>query len=191
MELVHGNFLAFLKLFFIPQDFLFSLFGAIFWFSIIFLIKTHHSQKERLKYLDAIVHAFLLSSIVWYLASFLWGQTYGIPLSSPLSVTYNHIDSIIKDRSPLFPLSLLYMLTSVGIIFGLRKFSLTKRVPDGFMGYIGIGIFSLILFFGEYLSGSRKDIFYDYFSLGLNQIWALIGIIFVVIWLLRIIQKRV
>jgi membrane-associated HD superfamily phosphohydrolase len=191
MELVEGNILEFFKLFFIPQNYLFSLVGAIFGFTLVFLIKTHTIKKERPRYLDVIIYAFLASSLLGYFGSLLWGQIYGIPYSWPLSITYTHSDSIIKDRAALFPLAFLYILLNSALLIGLMKFAHKNVLPEGFIGYVGMAGFSLIVFLGEFLSGARKDIFYDYFGLGLNQIGALIGLIFAILWLLRLIQKKI
>jgi uncharacterized membrane protein len=71
MELLSGNLFSFLQLFFIPQRYMFSLFGAVFGFIVIFLIKTHQQKKDRAKYIDAIMYAFLFSSLLGYLATLL------------------------------------------------------------------------------------------------------------------------
>ena len=192
VELVNGNILEFLRLFFIPQDYLFSLFWAIFGFSLVFLIKTHSIKKDRPQYIDALVFAFLFASLLGYFWALLGGQVYGIPIDSPLSITYTHQDSIVKDRAPLFPLAFLYMVFSLAIIMVLRQFSShNKSIPNGFIGSIGIGMISLMVLLGEFLSGARKDILYDIFSLSLNQIWALIGLTFAILWILRLIQKKI
>lgn len=191
MELFDGKIVEFLKLFFIPQNYLFSLFGAIVGFTLIFSIKTHTIKKERGRYLDAIILAFLFSCLLWYFGSLLGGQVYGIPFSSPISITYDHVDTIVKDRAPLFPLALLYIILIWGILYSIQRISTRKVFPDGFIGYIGIGAFSLMIFLGEFLDGARKDIFYDFFSLSLNQLWALLGLIFAILWILRLIQKRI
>lgn len=191
MELLSGNVLSFLHLFFVPQKYMFSLFGAVFGFLLVFLIKTHSQKKDRPRYLDAIMYAFLFSSLLGYIATLLGGQVFGIPFHSPISLIYDHPDSIVKDRAPLFPLAIFYMILTSGIIYGLRKFEQKNPLPDGFIGYIGIGSYALMLFIGEFLSGNRKDIFYDYFGLGLNQFGAVLGLIFAIIWILRLIQKRI
>jgi hypothetical protein len=71
MDLLSGDVFGFLKLFFIPQNYLFSLFGAIVGFSLVFIIKTHKNKKERPRYIDAIVWAFLPASMLGYFASML------------------------------------------------------------------------------------------------------------------------
>lgn len=191
MELLSGNIFSFLHLFFIPQRYTFSLFGAFFGFIVIFFIKTHAQKKDRSRYIDAIMYAFLFSSLLWYIAALFGGQIYGTPFSSPISITYTHVDSIVKDRASLFPLAIFYLFATIGIILSLLRFERKNILPHGFIGYVGMGAYGILLFFWEFLSGGRKDIFYDYFSLGINQIGAIICILIAISWILRLIQKRV
>lgn len=191
MELTDGKILSFLKLFFTPQNYYFSLFWAIVWFFLVFLIKTHSSKKERPRYIDAIVPAFLTTLIPGYIWAFLWWQVYGIPYAWVFSVSYHHADSIVKDKAELFPLALIYAAFCLWICIGIKKWSQWKTHPDGFIWYLWIASFSFLLLIGEFFSGWRKDIFYDYFGLWLNQIWALCGLIFATLWILRIIGKKV
>jgi hypothetical protein len=72
------------------------------------------------------------------------------------------------------------MLTAV-ILYGLTRFERMNPLPAGFIGSIGFGAYALMLFLGEFLSGNRKDILYDYFGLGLNQIGAVLGLIFAIV----------
>jgi hypothetical protein len=198
-SLVKGEFIEFFKLFFIPPNYLFSLFGGIVGFFLVFLIKTRWARESRPKYLESIVFAFLYSCILWYAWAFLGGQVFGIPFDSPFSITYTHSNSIVKDSVPLFPLALFYILWIMGIIFGLQKFWKIHTLPDGFLWLIGIGCFSLLVFFGEFLSGDRQDIFYDlvmrmtrwFFWLSLNQIWALIGVTLSILWILRTAEHEI
>ena len=71
MELAYGHIFSFLRLFFIPQDYHFSLFGAIFGFGLVFMILTSKNKKERPAYLDVIAHAFLWSALLGYFAALL------------------------------------------------------------------------------------------------------------------------
>ena len=66
MELIDGNILEFLRLFFIPQNYLFSLSGAVFGFFLVFIIKTHSRKEDRAKYIDIILPAFLYSALLGY-----------------------------------------------------------------------------------------------------------------------------
>jgi prolipoprotein diacylglyceryltransferase len=198
-SLVRGHFIDFLRQFFIPPNYLFSLVGGIIGFFIVFFTKTRHTPQDRSRYLEAIVMAFLGASLLWFLGAFLGWQVYGVPFQSPISVTYDHLDSIVKDRAPLFPLAIFYIMCITGIIVFLRKFQSRHHLPDGFIGFLGIGLFSLLVFFWEFLSGARKDIFYDLvlslsggtIGLSLNQIGALVGIIIALLWLMQIAQKKI
>lgn len=190
MDLFNGNIGKFFHLFFAPKEYFFSLFGAILGFMIVFLIKTRHEKKNRLCYLDAIIYAFLFSAILGYFWAFLGWQVYGIPFNSPISLVYDHKDSIITGRSALFPLPILYMIVATGILFFIEKFSKKNHLPDGFIGFLGMGLFFSCLFLGEFLSGSRKDMFYDVFYLSLNQIGALILIIISILWIWKIANRQ-
>lgn len=189
MELVHGNIVSFLRLFFIPQDYFFSLFGAVFGFFLVFFILTEDHKKDRRKYLDAIMEAFLWAGLLGYFAALLWGQIYGVSWNSPFSLIYDHKNSIVNYRTPLFPLAIVYILSLVGIIFSIKKLS-HLDLPHGYRGYVTLAVFSAVIFILEFLSGSRKDIFYDYFSLSLSQIGAVIGIIVSILGILRISNSR-
>jgi hypothetical protein len=197
-SLVQGDFIEFLRQFFTPPSYLFSLFWGIIGFLIVFFAKTRKIPTDRSRYLEPIVMAFLGASLLWFLGAFLGWQVYGIPFRSPISVTYDHVDSIVKDRAPLFPLAILYIICVAGIIAFLRKFQAQHRLPDGFIGFLGIGLFSIMLFFWEFLSGTRKDIFYDTIlsltggtlGLSINQIGTLIGIIIALLWLMRITERK-
>ena len=191
MDLLHGNIIEFLRNFFIPQEYHFSLFGSVLGFILIFIILTHRQKKERLKYIDAILYAFLWSALLGYLAALLWGQIYGVPWHSPFSITYTHQDSIVDMKTPLFPLAILYMICVGWILFGLKKLSQKIHLPDGYIGYLGLGLFSGMVFLGEFLSGTRKDIFYDIFYLGLTQIGWLLGVIIALLGILRLTEKKI
>lgn len=197
--LFHGEFIDFFRLFFIPPNYLFSFFGWAFGFMLVFYIKTRTNVEARPKYLEAIVYAFLWASILWYFWSFLWGQVYGIPFDSFISVSYRHADSIVKDSVPLFPLAPFYMILSGVILAGLILAGKKHHFPEWFLWYVGIGCFSLVLFFWEFLSGSRSDIFYDlvlimthgFFWMSLNQIGSLIGLSISIWWILRITEHEI
>lgn len=196
--LFQGAFVDFFRLFFIPPNYLFSFFGWAFGFMLVFYIKTRSAKETRPKYLEAIIFAFLWASLLWYFGAFLWGQVYGIPFNSFISVTYTHVDSIVKDSVPLFPLAPFYMICILFILVWLYTAGKRAHFPVGFLWYVGLGCFSLLIFLGEFLSGSRNDIFYDLvirlthwlFWMSLNQIWALIGISMSFIWVLRITEKE-
>jgi Prolipoprotein diacylglyceryl transferase len=190
-ELFHGNILWFLKWFFITQDYHFSLFGAIFGFAIVFLFMSRSTKEDRLPYLDVIVFAGLYSALLGYFGALLGGQVYGIAWDSPISLMYDHKNSIVTARSALFPLPAVYMLAVAGILFFLTRLSQMTRLPAGYTGSFGAGLFGAMLFLFEFASGTRKDIFYDYFALGMSQIGGVILIVMAILGIWRLTEKRI
>lgn len=190
-KLFDGKIFEFLKLFFTPENYHFSLFGWIFWFFLIFFWSTRNIKRDRLRYFDALTLAFLYSSLLGYLATLLWGQIYGIPFDSFFSITYTHRGSIVWLRSAVFPLPIFYMISIAILIYGLTRFE--KKIgelPDGFMGYLSLWLFSGMIFLWEFLNGS-DDMFQSLFYLNLNQIGAIIGIILSLLWIFRNIEKTI
>ncbi len=190
-DLMNGNIIEFLRLFFTPENYHFSLFGWVFGFFMVFFVRTSSMQKDRLRYLDAIVWAFLYSALLGYFATFLWGQIYGIPFHSFISIIYTHKESIVWLRSALFPLPIFYIFWVTLILVFLKTFQRRiQEIPHGFLGFIALWLYSGLLFLGEFLNGS-EDMFHSYFALDLNQIGACIGIIISFIWIFRNIEKKI
>lgn len=191
MELSDGNIIEFLRLFFTPESYHFSLFWWIFGFLIVFFSLTRAHKIERLRYFDAITWAFLYAALFGYFASLMGGQIYGFSMDSWISISYDHKESIVPIRTGTFPLAIFYILGTLGTISWMRWFEKKMgQIPYGFMGFIGIGIFSGMVFLGEFMNGS-EDMFESYFFLNLNQIGALIGIIISLIWIYRNIEKKI
>lgn len=190
-ELSNGNVWEFMKLFFTPWHYQFSLVGGVLGFIGVFLYLTREKRKDRPRYLDAMVWAFLSAALLGYIAALLGGQIYGIRYDGPFSIIYTHKLSIVPYHTGVFPLPIIYCIGTALILIFMRsverKFT---EIPAGFIGYIGVGIFSSMIFLGEFLSGS-EDMFESYFLLNLNQFWALFGIIFSVIWIYRNIEKKI
>lgn len=191
-ELFTGHFLSFLKLFFTPENYHFSLFGGIFWFFLVFFWSTRTIQHDRLRYFDAIIWAFLYSSLLGYFAALLGGQIYGIPFDSFFSIIYTHKESIVGlPVSKVFPLPVVYMFWVSGILLALTHFEKKfGELPDGFIGYLALGLYSGLVFLWEFLNGSQ-DMFQSYFFLNLNQIGAFLGIIISLLWIFRNIEKKI
>lgn len=191
VELSRWNIGQFLRLFFTPESYHFSLFGWVFWFFLIFFHLTRKQKKDRPRYFDAVSWAFLYSALLWYLAALLWGQIYGLSFHSFISIVYDHKESIVTLRWPLFPLPVIYILMTGGILFFLDRFE--KKIgelPDWFLWYIALWLFCGMVFLWEFLNGS-EDMFESYFYLNLNQIGALVGIIISIVWIYRNIEKKI
>lgn len=156
--------------FLLMSDYNFSLMGGIFGFMVVLLFQLKRFMISSRKYIDAIVLAFLFASIIGFIGAFFGGQIYGRPTDSFMGIAATSDGSNTPYASPMFPLALLYSLTSFLLFFCLylaRKF--TKI--EGLVGYMGILLFSIILFSAEFYSGGT-DIFKAYVFFNLNQIGA-------------------
>lgn len=179
----------FLKQFFITEDYHLSLAGWIIGWLIIILWKAKKEGKNLEQLIDSIVMAFLISAPIAYFGALLGGQIYGIPFDSFFSISYTDKNSIVPWDIPRFPLPVFYILACVGIVLFLRKLQSRVAHPIGFIGYVGLGIYSSILFLGEFL-GASEDMFSSFRPyITLNQIVAVVGIIFSCIWILNRIRK--
>jgi prolipoprotein diacylglyceryltransferase len=168
VDLVEGTgILNFLREFFITEDYHLSLAGGIFGFFVILFWKIRRSPKVIEKYLNVIVMAFLMSAPIGYFGALLGGQIYGIPFDSLFSLSYTNKESIVPGGMPRFPLPILYIIATVGIVFFLRKITKEQSYPPGFVGYVGMGLYGGILFLLEFLnsSGDMFSSFPPYLSL--------------------------
>jgi phosphatidylglycerol:prolipoprotein diacylglycerol transferase len=150
------------------SDYNFSLMGGILGFMIVLLFQLKKFKISARKYIDAIVLAFLFASIVGFIGAFFGGQIYGRPTDSFMGIAATNDNSNTPYTSPMFPLALLYSSVSFILFFCLylvRKF--TKI--EGLVGYIGVLLFSIILFSAEFYTGGT-DIFKAYVFFDLNQI---------------------
>jgi len=154
--------------FLLMSDYNFSLMGGILGFMIVLFLQLKRFNISSRKYIDAIVLAFLFSSVIGFIGAFFGGQIYGQPTDSFVGIAATNDFSNTPYTSPMFPLALLYSIASFILFFCLyliRKF--TKI--EGFVGYLGILLFSLILFSAEFYSGGT-DLFRAYVFFNLNQI---------------------
>lgn len=171
----------FLYAFFVSNNYNISLAGWVFGFFLIFLWKTHKSSIPKISYLDIILPAFLIASIIAYIGSYFGWQVYGIPYSWLWAIEYNTKFSTLPPNSPRFPLPFLYTFASTCLVW--VYFLLSKRsLPNGFIWSALMCLFAVVLFFWEFLSG-KPDIFEVYMRL--NQLIAIIICIIGIIWILR------
>lgn len=171
--------MEFLQNFFITDNYNLSLAGGIIGFAIVFFWKTRDQKNMHERYLDAIVPSFLIASIVGYFGAFLGGHIYGVSSSLFFAVDYNTKYSSIPGK--LFPLAILYILITIGLLVVWRKFE-NKNIPDGYVGNILLGGIGVMLFFGEFLSG-KPDMFEIFIRL--NQLVGICFIIVAIVWILK------
>jgi prolipoprotein diacylglyceryltransferase len=182
-----GDIFAFLKQFFITDNYSLSFAGGVIGFLMVFFYKTWNKAKDRPKYWDSIVPAFLIAASIGYIATLLGGQIYGIVLDSWFSIHYTSPDSIVPFQNPTFPLPIMYSIFSLLITYFLYRIDTKILLPEWLIGYIGMGVFSVILLLWEFLSGA-SDLFSSRIYLDLTQILALALISYALIWILRIIR---
>ncbi len=182
-----GDIFTFLKQFFITDNYSLSFAGGVIGFMILFFWKTRYFPKDRPKYWDSIIPAFLIAAIVWYIGTLLGGQIYGIVMDTPFSITYQSPESIVPFQNPTFPLPILYSLFCIAIAYFLYRIETKMPLPDWFIGYMGMGIFSIFLFLAEFLNGT-SDLFSSRVYINMTQLIALGLISYALICLLRIIK---
>ncbi|MCK9272498.1 prolipoprotein diacylglyceryl transferase [Candidatus Gracilibacteria bacterium] len=173
--------------FFFMSDYNFSLIGGVVGFFIVLYINIKKFKLKGNKYIDAVVLSFLFAAVIGYIGTFLGGQVYGKPTDLPIGITYNNPLSKNPYSSPTFPLAIVYSIISFLLFTGLYITRVFVKI-EGFVGYIGIIIFSSFLLIFEFFNGS-PDIFNSLIYVNLTQIGAL-GLILIGIRGLRKIYKN-
>lgn len=154
--------------FLLMSDYNFSLMGGVLGFMIVLLFQLKRFKISARKYIDAIVLSFLFAAIIGFIGAFFGGQIYGRPTDSFMGIAATSDVSNTPYTSPMFPLALLYSFVSFILFFCLylvRKFTKIEWL----VGYVGILLFSVMLFSAEFYSGGT-DIFKAYVFFNLNQI---------------------
>lgn len=173
--------------FFLMTDYNMSFIGGVIGFLLVLIYKLYRYQQSHEKYIDVVVVSFFFAAIVGYLSAMLGGQIYGRPTSLPIGIVYQGEDMNIPYTSAVIPLALFYSLLSFltfSILYILKEM---YRIP-GFVGYVGIGLFSTFLLVGEFFSGT-EDIAYSMTGLNITQFGAITGIFFSGIWMIKQIRK--
>lgn len=184
----NGDIFGFLRQFFITDNYSLSFAGGVIGFIWVFLWKTRKNTKDRARYWDAIMPAFLIAASIGYMGTLLGGQIYGIVFDSVFSITYSNFDSIVPFQNPTFPLPILYVVLSLLTAFSLYRIENRIQLPVWWIGYIGMGIFSTFLFLGDFLNWA-PDLFSSRIYLNTTQLLALGCIISAIIWLLSTLKR--
>ncbi len=161
--------------FFATVDYNFSLFGAMFWFFLVFFILLRLRREKAIKYIDWIVLSFLMVLVVWYFWALLWGQVYWKITNYWIEITYTNPFSPIAS-TPVFPLPVVYSILFFIEFASLYILSMYIKVK-WFIWYIWLVIFSLIIIIFENFSG-RYDMLSTIFFINFNQLLAFFLLIF-------------
>ncbi|MFZ4462104.1 MAG: prolipoprotein diacylglyceryl transferase family protein [Patescibacteria group bacterium] len=164
--------------FFLMSDYNLSFIGGVIGFVIVLGYKLIRFNQPQEKYVDTVVLAFLFAAVIGYIGAFLGGQIYGRPTSLPIGIIYKNESANVPYTSAIIPLAILY---SIGSFFLFSALYILRELikVEGFLGYVGIALFSLMLFIGEFFSGS-DDTLSNLITLNFTQVGALLGLIFAV-----------
>lgn len=161
--------------FFLMNEYSFSLFGAIFWFFLVLKILTRLEKSSMTRYIDGVVLSFLFVLVIWYIGALFWGQVYGKPSDFWIEISYTNSYTQVEYQVPVFPLPIVYALFSFFIFSGLYILSLFIHIK-GFIGYIGLILFSAMILVFDGFSG-KQDILSVVSPFNLPQVFALILIL--------------
>ena len=161
--------------FFIMNDFNFSLFGAIFWFLVVLKILTRLEKSSITRYIDGLVLSFLFILVVWYIWSFFGWQVYGRETMMSIDILYSNPYTPVPYQVPVFPLPIIYALTSFLLFSSMYMLSLFVHIR-GYIGYIGLMLFWATIIIFESFSG-KQDIISVVSVFNLPQIYALVLIV--------------
>ncbi len=153
------------------SDYNFSLMWGVLGFMIVLIFQLKRFKISARKYIDAIVLAFLFASVIGFIGAFFGGQIYGRPTDSFMWIAATSDMSNTPYTSPMFPLAIVYSIVSFVLFFCLYIVRKLTKI-EGLVGYIGITLFSLIMFGAEFYTG-WTDIFKAHIYFNLNQIGAL------------------
>ncbi len=182
------SLVSFLKDLLITKNYDLTLSGWIFGFFGAFWVLTQWKQKKyKEKYLDIIVPAFLFAGVIGYFGALLGGQIYGFSTDAFYGLYYTHKYSPIPFNQWTFPLPILYIFFIVGLLGLWYKIS-KLDTPDGYVGYLFMGIYGIGIFFLEFFSGSI-GMLESYIFINFNQLIGIFLAIFSVIWLLKYLKK--
>lgn len=166
----------FFQNFFLMNDYNLSFVGGVLGFVLVLAYKLFRFNQPKERYIDTVVLAFFFAAIVGYIGSFLGGQIYGQPTDLAIGVIYKGENIVVPYTSAIIPLAIFYSIGSFALFSSLYIIRQIIKI-DGFVGYIGIAIFSVMLFIGEFFSGT-DDSLSSYIYLNLTQLGAIVGVLF-------------
>ncbi len=158
------------------SEYNFSLFWAIFGFWLVFFILTRLERSSITRYIDGVVLSFLGVLIVWYIGAFFGWQVYGRETTLGIEIMYTNAFTPVPYQVPIFPLPIVYAILSFLIFSAMYILSLFIHVR-GYIGYVGLLLFSAMILVFEFFSG-KQDILSVYSVFNLPQVFAL----FLAIW---------
>lgn len=175
--------------FFVMSDYNFSLYWAFFGFFLVLLYSLKAHKVPSHKYVDVSVLSFLFVSWLGYIGAFLWGQIYGRETNFWIEVLYNHPYSQVPYEVAIFPLALIYAVATF-ILFSVLYTLFSFINVRGLIGYIGFIAFNALVIFLEYFSGKYDIVKTWLVYMNMNQLLAIIFIVFAIYKLARILLQQ-
>lgn len=161
--------------FFIMSDFNFSLFWAIFWFLVVLKVLTKLEKSSITRYIDGVVLSFLFILIFWYIGAFFGWQVYGRETMMSIDILYSNPYTPVPYQVPIFPLPIVYTLSSFIIFSAMYILSLFIHIR-WYIWYIGLILFSAMILVFESFSW-KQDILSVVSIFNLPQLYACILIL--------------
>lgn len=158
--------------FFIMSNYNFSLFWAIFGFLLVAFINIKIEKSSMRKYIDGLTLSFLFVLFLGFVWALLGGQVYGRETTFGIEILYSHPFTLVPYQVPIFPLPIVYAITSFLLFSVLYILSALIHIR-GLIGYLGLLVFSATVLILESFSG-RFDILSAYVFFNLNQVYALV-----------------
>jgi prolipoprotein diacylglyceryltransferase len=158
--------------FFLMNEYSFSIFGAIFWFLVVLWILTRLERSSITRYIDGVVLSFLFVLVLGYIGSLFGGQVYGKPTDLGIEISYTNSYTQVEYQVPIFPLPIIYAFISFLIFSWLSILSLFLHMK-GFIGYMGLILFSIMILIFESFSW-KQDIISVSSIFNLPQIFSFI-----------------
>lgn len=175
--------------FFIMNDYNFSLYWAIFGFLIVLIYLLKSNKLKWDKYVDVSMLSFLFVATLWYIWAFFWWEVYGRETTFWIEVIYNHPYSQVPYEVAIFPLALVYAIVSFllfSVLYSLFMFLNIRWL----VGYIWLIAFNAIVVWLDNYSWKYDIVKTQLLFINLNQIFAILFILFATIKLVQLIRNR-
>ena len=162
--------------FFIMNDYNFSLFWCIIWFTIVFLLNLKFKKEKIEKYIDGLVISFLFILFIWFIGTLLGGQVYWRETHIWIEIAYTNPFTPVPFQVPIFPLPIIYSICFFIAFSCFYILSLFVKIR-GLLGYAGMVTFWCIILIFEFFSG-KQDFLKEFTFMNLNQFFSIIIISF-------------
>lgn len=132
-----------------------NIWGAVIGMLVYFFFLCKSKEQNFFKWLDVLIPSIIIGLAFGHIGAFFEGINYGTPTSLPWGVNFE--SPKIKYTVPIHPTQIyafLYsILLSVSLILSPHLKKIKELQPEGFIGLIGIAIYSFFSFLEEFIRG--------------------------------------